>query len=156
MRAPAITDVCLVTRDLEPAIAFYVEKLGFRLAHRMPGFADFEGPGVTLALWDATAIRESTGVPAMTSDPDGHAVMVAVGLASPVEVDEMEGVLRSRGVEVYGPARDYPWTARALYLPGPCGELWELYAWLEGEEPGRVGEEPERMADAPSAADPDS
>ena len=134
----AVTDVCLVTRDLESAVSFYRDKLGFELAHRMPGFVDFVGHGVTLAVWDATAIREATGVPALAEEPAGHGVMVAIELESPETVNEMHRDLLDRGVTFYDQPRGYPWTAWATYFPGPCGEFWELYAWLEDGEPGGV------------------
>lgn len=139
MTAIGVTDVCLVTEDLESAISFYIDKLGLELAHHMPGFADFSGPGVTLAVWDASAIRSATTVPARVAELGGHDVMLAVRLDSPHAVDAMYERLARRGIEFYDPPRDYPWTARAIYCAGPCGEFWEFYAWLEGGEPGSVG-----------------
>ena len=141
MPKPIITDICLVTRDIDEAICFYTEKLGFELATRMPGFADFAGPGVILAVWDGEKIRESTGVPAQVSEPDGHGVMVAVELESPDAIDEMYGQLRQRGTELYGPPTDYPWNARCIYLAGPCGEFWEFFAWHPSGKPGQVSDD---------------
>jgi catechol 2,3-dioxygenase-like lactoylglutathione lyase family enzyme len=133
-----ITDICLVTRDLDAAVEFYTNSLGYELAHRMPAFADFVGDGVTLAVWDAAAIRDSTGVPAATEEPSGHGVMVAVKLPSPTDVDAEHERLSALGVEFYGPPRDHPWNARCAYFSGPCGEFWELFAWYDGGEPGSV------------------
>lgn len=138
MSHPTITDICLVTRDLETSVDFYTTKLGYTLASRMPGFADFEGPGVILALWDAQLIQETTGVPAMTKEPDGRAVMVAIELSSPEEIDATYQRLCDQGIEFYSPPADYPWNARCIYFPGPCGEFWEYFAWLEGGKPGQV------------------
>lgn len=135
---PTITDLCLVTRDLETAIDFYTTKLGYTLASRMPGFADFQGPGIILALWDAELIRETTGVPALTEEPSGRTVMVAVELDSPEQIDLAYEQLSARGIECYRPPADYPWNARCIYFPGPCGEYWEYFAWLEGGKPGQV------------------
>lgn len=135
---PKITDVCLVTRDLESSIDFYTNKLGYQLASRMPGFADFEGPGVVLALWDAHKIAETTGVKADTLGGGGHQVMLAIELDSPEAVDAMHTDLTSRGVDFYGPPKDYPWNARCIYFAGPCGEFWEFFAWLDGGKPGQV------------------
>ena len=138
MTRPSITDICLVTRDLEAAIDFYTTKLGYTLASRMPGFADFEGPGIILALWDAQLIRETTGVPAITEEPTGRTVMVAIELDSPEEIDATYQRLQDAGIECYKPPADYPWNARCFYFPGPCGEFWEYFAWLEGGKPGQV------------------
>jgi catechol 2,3-dioxygenase-like lactoylglutathione lyase family enzyme len=138
MTKPVITDICLVTRDLDAAMDWYTEKLDFKVNHRMPGFADFAGAGVTLAVWDAQHIRDTTGVPAQISEPDGRGLMVAVRLAAPAAIDAMHDQLVRRGVDCYGPPKDYPWNARAIYLAGPCGEFWEFYAWHEGGEPGHI------------------
>lgn len=137
MKQLTITDICLVTRDLEVAVDFYT-RLGYKLASRMPGFADFEGPGLILALWDAQLIRETTGVPAQTDEPTGRTVMVAIELDSPEEIDATYDRLRGAGIEFYNPPADYPWNARCIYFPGPCGEFWEYFAWLEGGKPGQV------------------
>lgn len=133
-----LTDICLVTRDLDAAVDFYTDKLGYQLKSRMPGFADFTREGVILALWDASAIRESTGVPAAVEAPSGHGVMMAVELASPDEVDREHARLTAEGVEFYAPPKDYAWNARCAYFAGPCGEFWELFAWHEGGAPGAV------------------
>lgn len=138
MPAPRITDLCLVTRDLDAAVAYYTENLGFELASRMPGFADFVGHGVVLALWDAQAIRDSTGVPALTHEAPGHGVMVAVEVPSADDVDATYDRLSRQGVDFYRPPADYPWNARCVYAPGPCGEFWEWFAWHEGGKPGAI------------------
>lgn len=133
-----ITDVCLVTRDLDAAVEFYTTKLGYRRAHVSPGFVDFRRAGSTLAVWDAEAIRRTTGVPAELTAPTSHGLMVAVKKDSPLEVDAEYERLRSLGVEFYSEPRDYPWNARCAYFAGPCGEFWELFAWYEGGEPDAV------------------
>lgn len=47
--------------------------------------------------------------------------------------------LRRRGITFQVEPADYPWNARCAYFTGPDHELWELYAWYEGGEPGAVG-----------------
>lgn len=138
MKRPTITDVCLVTRDLDAAVEFYTTRLGYTLDSRMPGFADFTGPGVVLAVWDATAIREATGVPTQMEEPSGRGVMLAVELDSPEAIDRAHEELTAKGIACYGPPADYPWNARCLYFPGPCGEFWEYFAWHTGGKPGRA------------------
>ena len=67
----AITDVCVLVRDVEASVTFYRDKLGFSLKHRATGFADFYGAGVTLALWESAHIGQHAGV-AVTQDHYGH------------------------------------------------------------------------------------
>ncbi|MFC4224264.1 VOC family protein [Lysinibacter cavernae] len=150
MRKPTITDVCLITRDLEASIAFYTEKLGYTLKSRMPNFADFEGPGLILALWEAEHIHETTGVRSQRDEPGGHNVMLAVCLDSLDEIDEMYTRLSEAGVELYSQPKDYPWNARCIYFAGPCGELWEFFAWHEGGEPGLVSQGAEQYEEVAS------
>ncbi|MDR3474951.1 MAG: VOC family protein [Devosia sp.] len=131
----AITDVCVLVRDLEASIAFYRDRLGFALAHRAPGFADFTGKGLTLALWERTHIAHHAGVPTHPDKP--ASLVIAVRLASAVELDAVHAELAAKGVPFVGPPRDYPWNARAAYFTGPDDEIWEVYAWLPG---GAVGD----------------
>ena len=132
-----ITDIAVITHDLPRAISFYTEKLGLTLAHRMEGFADFHGLGIALAVWEADHLRATTGVPASTGG-HGPAAMIAVRLEAPSEVDQRFDELRRTGVEFHAPPKDYPWNARCVYFIGPDSELWELYAWYDGGEPGAV------------------
>lgn len=133
----AISDVCILVEDIERSIAFYVDKLGFALKHRAPGFADFDGAGMTLALWEIDHIARHTGVPGRQGS-GAHNVLVAVRLASPAEVDACHADLAGQGVVFTGSPADYPWNARCCYFVGPDGEVWELYAWHEGGAPGKL------------------
>ena len=132
-----ITDVCVLTQDLERAVAFYTGPMGLTLDHRMEGFADFRGMGIALAVWEAGHLRANTGIDASTGG-HGATVMIAVRLASPDEVDARYQELERAGVRFQAPPKDYPWNARCAYFTGPDNELWELYAWYAGGEPGAL------------------
>ncbi len=132
----AITDVCILVRDLEASIAFYTQGLGFRLKHRAPGFADFSGVGLTLALWERRHIGAHAHVPVTADAPAG--VAIAVRLDSVAAIDSAYDELIGKGVAFINPPADYPWNARCLYFTGPDGEVWELYAWLPGGAPGKI------------------
>ncbi len=134
----AISDVCVLVEDVERSARFYTDRLGFRPLHRAPGFADFAGAGLTLALWEIGHISEHTGV-AATRAPGAHKLVIAVKLPAPEDVDACHAELSANGVAFQGPPADYPWNARACYFAGPDAELWELYAWLPGGAIGTVG-----------------
>lgn len=134
-----ITDICFLVEDVERAIDFYVGKLGFRLRRRAPGFADFAGAGVTLALWEIGHIAENTGISGRRAPPRTHKACAAVELASPALVDAVHGELAAAGVAFEGPPADYAWNARCCYFADPDDNLWELYAWLEGGPVGDLG-----------------
>jgi catechol 2,3-dioxygenase-like lactoylglutathione lyase family enzyme len=133
----AISDVCILVEDLERSVRFYVDRLGFRPLHRAPGFADFAGAGLTLALWQIDHIAEHTGVSPARAAAGVHKVVVAVKLPTPADVDACYAELTAKGVAFHGPPADYPWNARCCYFAGPDSELWELYGWHQG---GGIGE----------------
>ena len=133
----AISDVCVLVEDVGRSVRFYVDRLGFQLLHRAPGFADFAGAGLTLAVWQIDHIGAHTGVATMRA-PGAHRLVVAVQLATPAEVDACHAELTASGVVFQGPPADYPWNARACYFAGPDAELWELYAWHPGGAIGQV------------------
>ncbi|RZT66867.1 VOC family protein [Leucobacter luti] len=138
-RQPTITDICLVTPDVDRSVDFYTQQLGFTLRSRMPGFADFEGPGVILAVWENAQLERATGIPGHDAAAPARTVMLACELESPEAIDRVYEEYRERGVEFVSEPRDYPWNARCVYFDGPNGEFWEFFAWYEGGEPGIVG-----------------
>ena len=131
----AISDVCVLVRDVDATVRFYTEKLGFTLKHRALGFADFTGAGVTLACWERAHIGRHAGVPVHEGPTS---MVIAVKLDSVADLDAAYAELEGNGVAFVGPPADYPWNARCVYFAGPDGELWELYAWLPGGAPGRI------------------
>ena len=139
-----ITDVCMLVADVERAIAFYTEKLGFVLRRRAEGFADFKGAGITLALWEIGHMAEHTGVSPRRAPPLVHKACVAVELGSPDEVDRLHAELAAKGVHFVRPPGDFPWNARCCYFADPDDNLWELYAWLDGGPVGDLDEVEDR------------
>lgn len=127
----AISDVCLLVDNVERAIDFYVDKLGFKLRRRAEGFADFSGAGLTLAVWEAAHMSRTTGVPNRPAPPGVRKVMTAIEVSPPLRIDEIYAELSASGVVVQPPT-NFPWNARALYFSDPDDNLWEVYAWLEG------------------------
>ena len=105
-----IQDVCILVTDLEASIRFYTEKLGFELKHRAPGFADFSGAGLTLALWERSHIEEHADV--RVKPGSASAVLIAVKLDNPQAIDATYDQLRKEGVAFVNPPADYPWNSR--------------------------------------------
>ncbi|MDR3376932.1 MAG: VOC family protein [Ancalomicrobiaceae bacterium] len=133
-----ISDICILTRDIETSIAFYRDRLGFRLKHRAPGFADFAGAGLTLALWERGHLAGHTGTPV---EPNADtAILIAVKMESLAEIEAAVAELTAAGVAFHRPPASYPWNAYGAYFSGPDGEVWELYAWMPGGAPGHLAE----------------
>lgn len=131
-----IQDVCILVTDIEASIRFYTEKLGFQLKHRAPGFADFTGAGLTLALWDRDHILHHADVSIRAGS--ASAVLIAIKLESPEVLDQVYNDLKADGVTFIRPPESYVWNAYGVYFYGPDGETWELYAWQEGGAPGKI------------------
>jgi len=136
-QANPITDICFLVREIDRACAFYVNCMGFEPRRRAPGFADFKGAGVTLALWEIAHIAENTGVSDRLAPPGVHKACAAIELPSPALVDAAYEELRAAGVTFQAPPASYSWNARCCYFADPDDNLWELYAWEEG---GPVGD----------------
>lgn len=101
-----IQDVCILVTDVEASIRFYTQKLGFELKHRAPGFADFIGAGLTLALWERSHIESHTDVRVPVGS--ASAVLVAVRVDSPADIDVLYADLEKDGVTFVNPPADYP------------------------------------------------
>ncbi len=133
----AISDVCILCADIERSIRFYVEKLGFKPAHRAEGFADFSGAGITLALWEIDHISRHTGISNLRG-AGAHKACIAVKLPSAEALNESYRELSAKGVPFQSPPADYAWNAYCCYFAGPDDEVWELYAWRDGGAPGKI------------------
>jgi catechol 2,3-dioxygenase-like lactoylglutathione lyase family enzyme len=129
-RTEKISDACLICSDLERSIAFYRDKLGFKLRRKADGFADFASEGVVLALWEAQHIARHVGISDAKHERLSHKVMMAIEVESAERVDTLHAELDSAGVELHGAPRSYPWNAYAFYFADPDSNLWEVYAWV--------------------------
>jgi catechol 2,3-dioxygenase-like lactoylglutathione lyase family enzyme len=127
-----ITDVCLLVKDLERAVEFYRDRLGFRLRRLAPGFADFFTDGVTLALWQVDHMQGHLGLQPGPGPRGGWRTMAAIQVESSDRVLGMHRDLVARGVPFLVEPRAYPWNAFACYFTDPEENLWEIYTWLEG------------------------
>jgi catechol 2,3-dioxygenase-like lactoylglutathione lyase family enzyme len=130
-----INDVVVLVRDIETSVAFYRDRLGFELWHRAPGFADFTGAGLTLALWEREHLSSNTGA---KTDRGQSNMLIAVKFESPAALDAAYRELADKGVIFVSPPGDTPWNAWCAYFHGPDGEVWELYAWQPGGAPGTI------------------
>jgi uncharacterized protein len=131
--AHPIADVCMLVRDLDRAIGFYRDQLGFHLQRRDPGFAEFRAAGTTLALWEIAHVAENVGFADKGPAADHvHKVMVAVRIGDTATLDALVAELEAKGVRFLSPPRVYPWNAYCAYFQDPDDNTWELYVWMQG------------------------
>ncbi len=138
---PPITDFCFLVEDAERSVAFYRDKLGFKLRTRAEGFADFTTQNVALALWEIDHIAQTVGISNKRSGPGVHKAVAAIELGKPEEIDALYDQLVARGVTFVSPPKDYPWRARCIYFTDPDENLWEIYSWLDGKRFGEVSDD---------------
>jgi catechol 2,3-dioxygenase-like lactoylglutathione lyase family enzyme len=127
-----ISDLCLLVEDLDRAIAFYRDLVGFKLRRVAPGFADFFTAGVTLALWQVDHMKTHLNLPPGPAQRGGWRTMAAIQVASSDIVHTMHRDLSARGVPFAVAPQAYPWNAFACYFTDPEANLWEIYTWQEG------------------------
>jgi uncharacterized protein len=128
----SISDLCFLVEDLDRAIAFYRDRVGFKLRRLAPGFADFFSGGVTLALWQVEHMRSHLHLPPSVGARGGWRTMAAIQVESSDQVRAMHQELCARGVPFAVKPQAYPWNAYACYFTDPEDNLWEIYTWLEG------------------------
>ncbi|MBI5578088.1 MAG: VOC family protein [Deltaproteobacteria bacterium] len=130
---PRITLITLGVDDLERAVRFYRDGLGFKtlgivgteFEYGAVAFFDLQA-GLKLALWPRRSIVRDTGIPlGSTSSTEftiGHNV------SSRVEVDAVMEQATRAGAVVVKPAHETFWGGYAGYFQDPDGHLWEV-AW---------------------------
>ena len=124
-----LTDIGLFVTDLERAVAFYGETLGFALKRRDIGFAEFHTDGVGLALWEVADV--TTALELAETPRQGLTAMVAVRVETAEAVDALHDALAAKGVTIVQAPTTHAWNARTTYFSDPDGNLWEIYAWVD-------------------------
>ena len=88
--------------DLDASIAYYVERMGFRLLWRTPGFASVKRDGTALMLSEGDQGNPGTWLWISTND-----------------VDALYAELAGRGALLRFPPTNYPWESRECQIRSP-------------------------------------
>lgn len=128
---PRITVLTLGVDDLERAVAFYRDGLGFptkgivgrEFEHGAVAFFDLDN-GLKLALWARADLAHDSGLPlqpaASTEISIGHNVN------SRDDVDAAMAKAAAAGAAIVKPAQPTFWGGYAGYFRDPDGHLWEI------------------------------
>jgi catechol 2,3-dioxygenase-like lactoylglutathione lyase family enzyme len=128
---PRITVITIGVDDLERALRFYREGLGFptegivgkEFEYGAVVFIQLQ-PGLRLALWPRASIAHDTGLgvgPASATEMTlGHNV------AARAEVDSVMTRARAAGGVIVKEAQDTFWGGYSGYFKDPEGHLWEV------------------------------
>lgn len=121
---PRISMITLGVRDMEDAVRFYEEGLGFPRVNSGPDVAFFSLNGTWLGLYGWDALAEDATV---SSEGNGFAgIALAHNVDSEEEVDRvLEQAVRA-GAALVKPAQKVFWGGYSGYFSDPDGHLWEV------------------------------
>ena len=130
---PRITLLTLGVDDIERALVFYRDGLGFptkgiigkEFEHGAVAFFDLQ-PGLKLALWNRDNLAWDTGIPKTAISPTEFSI--AHNVNSKEEVDAVMNQAARAGATIVKLAHHTFYGGYAGYFQDPDGHLWEI-AW---------------------------
>jgi uncharacterized protein len=130
---PYVTLITLGVDDLQRALAFYRDGLGFptkgivgtEFEHGAVAFFELQ-PGLKLALWPRADLAWDTGLSRSPSSPTE--LSLGQNVKSSAEVDAVMEQAARAGGRIVKPAKQTFWGGYAGYFQDPDGHLWEV-AW---------------------------
>lgn len=128
---PRLTVLTLGVDDLQRAVAFYRDGLGWptpgiigqEFEHGAVAFFDLQA-GLRLALWARADLAHDTGV--AVAPPSATECSLGYNVESAAEVDEVMTVATQAGARIVKPAGRTFWGGYAGYFQDPDGHLWEV------------------------------
>ena len=128
---PRITVLTLAVDDLDRALRFYRDGLGFatpgifgtEFEHGAVVFIDLQ-PGLKLALWPRRSLAHDTGLP--LQPPSATELSLGHNVRSREEVNAVMAQAAAAGAVVVKPAQDTFWGGYGGYFQDPDGHLWEV------------------------------
>lgn len=130
---PRITLITLGVDDLERAVRFYRDGLGWKtdgiigkeFEHGAVAFFDLMN-GLKLALWPRNSLSHDSGLP--VGKPSLTDVCLAHNVRSQAEVDQVMAEAKKAGATIVKPAEKTFYGGYAGYFADPDQHLWEV-AW---------------------------
>jgi catechol 2,3-dioxygenase-like lactoylglutathione lyase family enzyme len=128
---PNITVLTLGVTDLERAVAFYRDGLGFNTQgiigkefdNGAVAFFNLQ-PGLKLALWPRKSLAADTGL--AVQEPSATELSIGHNVSSEEEVDAVMREAAQAGARIVKPAQATFWGGYAGYFQDPDGHLWEV------------------------------
>jgi catechol 2,3-dioxygenase-like lactoylglutathione lyase family enzyme len=134
---PRIHVITLAVADLDRALAFYRDGLGFRTEGLIG--TEFKGDetipdgttavfhldgGLMLSIYPRSELAKDAVIPLTEAKPGEFSIGHAV--ASRAEVDEVIAQAKAAGAAVTDSPHDRPWGIYSGYFQDPDGHLWEI------------------------------
>lgn len=136
---PRLTVLTLGVDDLERAVAFYRDGLGFptegivgkEFEHGAVAFLELES-GLRLALWPRASIAHDTGL--SLNDYSATELTLGHNVGSRLEVDAVMADAARAGAKILKEAGETFWGGYSGYFQDPDGHVWEVVwnpAWAQ-------------------------
>lgn len=128
---PRISVLTLTVSDLETAVAFYRDGLGFttegivgrEFENGAVAFFELEH-GLRLALWPRKSLAADAG---LTDGPASHLEhTLGHNVASAAEVDDVMAQVAKAGAKILKPGQATFWGGYSGYFQDPDGHAWEV------------------------------
>lgn len=128
---PHITLLTLGVADLERAVAFYRDGLGFsskgivgkEFENGAVAFFNLQS-GLKLALWPRKSLSADTGLP--VQEPSATELSIGHNVSSEEEVNAVMRQAAQAGARIVKPAQATFYGGYAGYFQDPDGHLWEV------------------------------
>lgn len=134
-----VNDLCLFVRDFKGSLKFYTEVFGFQVKRLQPdpdnaNYVEFEFQGTSVTMWDKKGVL--TVLPDEVLGGEGHHFMIAVKVPHIDIVDAIHEELTCNGATCISQPKTYEFGSRAAYYQDLEKNIWEVFAWVEGNGPG--------------------
>lgn len=134
-----INDICLFVKDFKGSLDFYTTKFGFKIKRLQPtpetaNYVEFDFQGTSVTMWEKSGVIECVDTKYL--DGDGHHFMIAIKVPTFQDVDDISEELIGNGVNCIQKPVTYKFGSRAAYFQDFEKNIWEVFAWEEGNGPG--------------------
>ena len=128
---PRITVITLGVDDLQQALHFYRDGLGFACDGIVGEEFEFGAvafiqlhSGLRLALWPRNSIAQDTGLALSPSSPGN--MTLGHNVSSKAEVDDVMHQAAQAGAHILKPAHNTFWGGYSGYFQDPDDHIWEV------------------------------
>jgi len=130
---PRITVITLGVSDIDRALAFYRDGLGFPVHEQYDDYVLFELDRQFLGLYPRDLHADGANLDAATLGTGD--ISLAHNVETEAEVDALMAEAEAAGVEVTTPAEKTDWGGYSGYFRDPDGHLWEVATGAAFAEP---------------------
>jgi uncharacterized protein len=124
---PRISIITLGVADLDRAVRFYRDGLGFPTKYKNgDGIAFFQNGGARLALFPRKPLAEDIGPDVDPGKPGFGGITLAHNVRTREEVAQVLALAEKAGATIVKPAQDSDWGGHHGYFRDPDGHHWEI------------------------------